>query len=135
MDRDDQVPTGTGASGDQFDSDLALAMQLQAMEDAQPKGPTGDSEYAKLLKQQEEADMEFAMKLQQKEYQPPPKPYVPPPVSYAPAYNAPLRYDDNEARQPPSAEAVKRIMADYAEVVKAQNPQMHDSTRNFSYFY
>jgi hypothetical protein len=85
-------------------------------------------------------DLQLALKLQQELYADTP-PLPPPPIPKPP--KLPVRtYDKNEVRPPPTSEAIKRIMTDYQELLKSNNPLMytasnihHTHTQNFFVFF
>jgi hypothetical protein len=79
---------------------------------------------------QEELDHQLALKLQQELYDNPsaaPVPPMPPPLFAS--NNAPFRKRErDELRPPPTPEAIKRIMADYQEMLKSNNPLLYTTS-------
>jgi ubiquitin-protein ligase len=66
-------------------------------------------------------DLQLAWKLQQELY----ADIAPPPPTLKPPKPLLQTYDKNEVRPPPSPEAIKRIMTDYQELLKSNNPLMY----------
>eukprot|EP01122_Echinamoeba_exundans_P007647 TRINITY_DN2398_c0_g1_i1.p1 TRINITY_DN2398_c0_g1~~TRINITY_DN2398_c0_g1_i1.p1 ORF type:complete len:897 (+),score=244.48 TRINITY_DN2398_c0_g1_i1:337-3027(+) len=118
---------------------------------AASSAPTGapGSLYEELMQQQMDLDMKLAMELQNDLYAQGMKyqaPVAPPPMPFGqpaypadddaePAEDGPIKYtlsnwqdlhpDLDRNRPAPTPEAVKRILADYQELVKAKNPLIH----------
>jgi ubiquitin-conjugating enzyme E2 Z len=102
----------------QENKDLELARKLQ--EEFEKELPPVQNDHEKKL--QEELDFQLAMNLQHEDY----SWAVPPPILHPPKLT-PRLFQKNEPKLPPTSEAINRIIADYQELLKSNNPLIHAS--------